>query len=651
MRLFEDVQARTAELQELLEYQTATSDVLNVISRSPSEIQPVLDTIAETAGRLCEAYDTVILLREGEWLKLAAHRGPMPIDYDRWPIGRSWVSGRAVLDLKPVHIPDLVEAAEEFPEGHAMALRMGARTTLAAPLLRENVAIGAIRSVGRRCGRSDKQVSVLQTFADQAVIAIENVRLFDEVQARTASSSRSSSKPPPPRSSRSSAARLSIYKRWSAARLCDADMVSVTRPRGSGGPHYHVAGVGFSPEWFEYMQTSPREPDHGTLVGRTLLERRVIHIPDVLEDPEYTSAKAQQLGGHRAVLGVPMLREDTTVGVFMIARRTARPFTDKQIELAATFADQAVIAIENARLFDEVQARTEELARSVSELQALGEVTHAVNSTLDLETVLSTIVAKAVQLSGTDAGAIYVFSNMRQKFRLRATYGMSQELIEAVSRQHMDLSEKTIARAAEQRAAVQVPDLAAVPTTPMQDIILKAGYRALLVVPLLRLGRIIGALVVRRRSPGEFAKSTIDLLQTFAAQSVLAIQNARLFSEIEEKSRALQVASQHKSQFLANMSHELRTPLNAIIGLTEMLREEAEGPEFAGFTEPLERVHRAGKHLLGLINDVLDLSKIEAGRVELHEEDFDVGVLSRDLVVTAQPLADKNANRLVLECA
>ena len=161
----------------------------------------------------------------------------------------------------------------------------------------------------------------------------------------------------------------------------------------------------------------------------------------------------------------------------------------------------------------------------------------------------------------------------------------------------------------------------------------------------------IGALAVRRKQAGEFPVSTIDLLQTFAAQSVLAIQNARLFSEIEEKSRALQVASQHKSQFLANMSHELRTPLNAIIGLTEMLREEAEGPEFAGFIEPLERVHRAGKHLLGLINDVLDLSKIEAGRVELHEEDFDLAVLARDLVVTAQPLADKNGNRLALECA
>jgi signal transduction histidine kinase/DNA-binding response OmpR family regulator len=410
-------------------------------------------------------------------------------------------------------------------------------------------------------------------------------------------------------------------------------------------------GYGFSREFQDFVRDVPIKAERGSAFGRAVLEGRAVHIPDVLADPEYTYLEGQRLGDYRTVLAVPMLREGVPIGVLNLTRAEVRPFTDKQIDLATTFADQAAIAIGNVRLFDEVQARTEELARSVSELQALGEVTHAVNSTLDLETVLSTIVAKAVQLSGTDAGAIYVFSNLRQKFRLRATYGMSQELIEAVSRQHMDLSEKTIARAAEQRAAVQVPDLAAVPTTPMQDIILKAGYRALLVVPLLRLGRIIGALVVRRRSPGEFAKSTIDLLQTFAAQSVLAIQNARLFSEIEEKSRALEVASQHKSQFLANMSHELRTPLNAIIGLTEMLREEAESPEFAGFTEPLDRVHRAGKHLLGLINDVLDLSKIEAGKVELHEEDFDLAVLARDLVVTAQPLADKNDNRLVLECA
>ena len=312
-----------------------------------------------------------------------------------------------------------------------------------------------------------------------------------------------------------------------------------------------------------------------------------------------------------------------------------------------------MIAIENVRLFEEVQARTRELARSVSELQALGEVTHAVNSTLDLETVLNTIVAKAVQLSGTDAGAIYVFSNLRQKFRLRATYGMSEELIEAISRPAHGLSEEYY-RDAQPNSAPP----SRCPTLRAAAIYACAGHHS--ASGLSRAPRCAAATAPTASSEPlwcgagsrvSFRKSTIDLLQTFAAQSVLAIQNARLFSEIEEKSRALQVASQHKSQFLANMSHELRTPLNAIIGLTEMLREEAEGPEFAGFTEPLERVNRAGKHLLGLINDVLDLSKIEAGRVELHEEDFDLGVLARDLVVTAQPLADKNANRLALECA
>ena len=297
-----------------------------------------------------------------------------------------------------------------------------------------------------------------------------------------------------------------------------------------------------------------------------------------------------------------------------------RPFSDKEIALLASFAEQAVIAIENVRLFEEVQARTRELAHSVSELQALGEVTHAVNSTLDLERVLNTIVAKAVQLSATDAGAIYVFSNLRQKFRLRATYGMSEELVEAF-RNRNSVSAILSRSATQQREPMQVPDLRGA-SFACSGSILRAGYRALLVVPLL--GRTTSsARLWCGETPGLFPQSTIDLLQTFAAQSVLAIQNARLFSEIEEKSRALQVASQHKSQFLANMSHELRTPLNAIIGLTEMLREEAEGPEFAGFTEPLERVHRAGKHLLSLINDVLDLSKIEAGKVELHEEDFE----------------------------
>ena len=307
----------------------------------------------------------------------------------------------------------------------------------------------------------------------------------------------------------------------------------------------------------------------------------------------------------------------------------SEPFTDKQIELVTTFADQAVIAIENVRLFDEVQARTRELAQSVEELRALGEVTQAVNSTLDLQTVLDTIVAKAAQLSGTEAGAIYVFDE-RQEFQLRATYGMSEELIAAIRDMHAEISE-AVGELTEAHEPNQVADLRGLPPTSVNDTILRAGYRARLLVPLVRSGEVVGALVVRRKTPGEFSASTVDLLKTFAAQSVLAIQNARLFREIEEKSRQLAMASENKSQFVSSMSHELRTPLNAIIGLTEMMVTNAArfGTEKA--LEPLQRVNRAGTHLLGLINQVLDLSKIEAGKLELNPQTVQLAPLIEEV--------------------
>ena len=297
----------------------------------------------------------------------------------------------------------------------------------------------------------------------------------------------------------------------------------------------------------------------------------------------------------------------------------------------------------------EVQTRSRELAQSVQELRALGEVTQAVTSTLDLETVLSTIVAKAVQLSGTEAGSIYVSDPTTHEFHQRATHGMSEALIAELNRQGVGLGEKTIADAAAQRTPVQVADLKEMPPSPLMNILLRAGYRALLVVPLLGPEGIIGVLVVRRKEPGEFPVHTVDLLQTFAAQSVLAIQNANLFAEVEEKSRQLEMASQHKSQFLANMSHELRTPLNAIIGLTEMMYTNAArfGTEKA--TEPLRRVNRAGNHLLGLINQVLDLSKIEAGKLELSPETVTLAPLIDEVIGTARQLAEQNKNRLVVE--
>jgi signal transduction histidine kinase len=301
------------------------------------------------------------------------------------------------------------------------------------------------------------------------------------------------------------------------------------------------------------------------------------------------------------------------------------------------------------RLEQQVEERTAELAQSVEELRALGEVSQAVNSTVNLETVLTTIVAKATQLSNTEAGAIYVFADAAQEFRLRATYGMDDKIVDEIRERRIRIGETAIGVAAERRMPVQIPDIQNDPSSLVLDVIVRAGFRAWLTVPLLGADRVVGALVVRRKAPGEFPKHTVDLLQTFAAQSVLAIQNANLFTEVEEKSRQLEMASQHKSHFLASMSHELRTPLNAIIGLTEMMFTNAArfGTEKA--QEPLRRVNAAGTHLLSLINEVLDLSKIEAGKLELNPEPVNLARLIDEVVGTAGQLAEKNQNCLTVE--
>ena len=336
-----------------------------------------------------------------------------------------------------------------------------------------------------------------------------------------------------------------------------------------------------------------------------------------------------------------MLKEDELIGAFAIFRQEVRPFTDKQIELVQNFAAQAVIAIENTRLLNELRQRTDELGRSVGELRALGEVSQAVNSTLDLETVLSTIVAKAVQLSGTEAGAIYVFDDLQREFHLRATYGMDQELIEALSHQHIGFDAPNFCtgrcawRAGSVRRSARGGPFGGGRNHPARGlpgaINGAAGPR----------GSNVGMLVVRRKTPGEFPQNTIDLMKTFAAQSVLAIQNARLFHEIEDKGHQLEVASRHKSQFLANMSHELRTPLNAILGYTELILDSIYGEAPEKMRDVLERVQANGKHLLGLINDVLDLSKIEAGQLTLSLSDYSLTNLVQGVYVAVEPLAAK----------
>jgi signal transduction histidine kinase len=334
------------------------------------------------------------------------------------------------------------------------------------------------------------------------------------------------------------------------------------------------------------------------------------------------------------------LREGTLIGALALARGRVEAFTEKQIALVTTFADQAGIAIENARLLSELQARTAELARSVEELTTLREVGQAVSSTLDITTVLATIVEHAVGLSGAEAGAIYRYRKTDRQFHLGTSYRFGDELAAAIHGVRIHEDETTaMRRAVIERVPVHIADLGAAPNFPLRDLTYAAGFRSVLMVPLVGPDRVFGVLTIQRKKLGEFPADIVRLMQTFAAQSVLAIQNARLFREVEEQGRALAIASQHKSQFLANMSHELRTPLNAVLGFAELLVDGIYGelPERARGV--LERVQSNGRHLLGLINDVLDLSRIEAGQLTLAFDDYSLGGIVRSVQSATEPLA------------
>jgi signal transduction histidine kinase len=304
------------------------------------------------------------------------------------------------------------------------------------------------------------------------------------------------------------------------------------------------------------------------------------------------------------------------------------------------------------RLETEVEERTEELARSVAELRALGEVSQAVNSTINLETVLATIVAKAVQLSNTQAGTIYVLDEPSQEFRLRSAYGMDEALIAGIKGAPIRKGDATVVdQAAMQRSPVQVADIRSDDPSRVHEAILRAGFRALLTIPLLGADRIVGALVVRGRKPGEFPKETVELLQTFAAQSVVALQNARLFHEIAEKARELEIASQHKSQFVANMSHELRTPLAAILGYAELMQEGFYEPLGKKSMDALTRIRSNGKHLLGLINTILDIAKIESGQFTLNMAEYDIESVVKTVRSATESLAQNKKLALTTEVA
>ena len=655
-RLLNELRQRTNDLTELLEQQTATSEVLRVISSSPGALEPVFDAMLENATRICEAKVGNLFLLEGNDFRAVAVHGES--DYANWfrrdPIVRirdqpGSPLDRVVKTKQVIHIPDLRQDQSYIdgkqPRIVSLVETAGARTHLVVPMLKERELVGAI-VIYRQEVRpfTDKQIELVKNFAAQAVIAIENTRLLNELRQRTTDLTESLEQQTATSKvldviSRSAFDLQAVFETVaeSSVRLCGADRAFIFR---FDGELLRLAVAYNAPqELKDFISRNPFGLGRNTSSGRAALERRTVHIPDVLADPEFTYG-SKDVGAIRTLLAVPILKGDDLLGVVNIYHLDeVRLFTDKQIALVETFADQAAIAVDNVRLLDALRHRTDELDRSVGELQALGEVSQAVNSTLDLETVLSTIVAKAVQLSGTETGAIYGFDEQTREFRLRATYGMDQALIDALTQRHIGLEDPNVAPAFAQREPIQVADLRDEPASILNEIILRAGYRARMVAPLLRGEDIVGMLVVRRRTPGEFAKNTVDLIKTFAAQSALAIQNARLFHEIEDKSRQLEEASQHKSQFLANMSHELRTPLNAILGYTELMADGAYGEPSEKMLGILKRLEANGTHLLGLINDVLDLSKIEAGQLVLELSDYSVQDIAQTVRGTLEPLA------------
>jgi signal transduction histidine kinase len=425
-------------------------------------------------------------------------------------------------------------------------------------------------------------------------------------------------------------------------RLCEANIAALFLYDGevlTTAAHHNT-----TPEFAAHLERSRPRPSHETTTRLTALERKTIHVADLLDTPGFapTPLPLYQKENVRTVLSVPMLRESTLVGVITTWRREVKSFTDKQISLVKTFADQAVIAIENVRLFQELQTRTRELARLVEELQALSEVSQAVSSTLDLQTVLTTIVTRAVQLSGANGGAIYEYDEVAQAFDLRATHGAAAALMQALQAEPIPLGESALGRAAVSRVPFQVPDVLDehVPILArIRSVLVQSAYRSLLALPLLIEQRIMGGLVVWRQESGSFQVGVVNLLQTFASQSTLAIQNARLFREIEVRGHELAIASKHKSQFLANMSHELRTPMNAILGYTELITDEIYGEVPEKIRQVLERVQQSGQHLLGLINAVLDLSKIEAGQLVLSLADYSMQDVVQTVFTSVESLS------------
>ena len=614
------------QTKEALEQQTATAEILASISGSMTDTRPVFDAIVRNLLRLFGTRFAVVqILRDGI-VEMPAVDGEPGFEklierYPR-PLDESTVGGQAMLSMRTVQYSPVIGNPAAPAATQQFARDFGFDSVIFAPMVCEDRVLGAI-GIAHHEPRvfDDRQVALIEGFADQAVIAIENVRLFNETTEALERQTATAEILKVIASSPTDLQPVLGAVAQRAAQLCESLDARIFFTDGDVARY--VSGFGE----LAGVQDAVRIT-RGLALGRAIIDRAVVHVEDLARESatEFPDAReVQEKYGHRTTLAVPLLREDKAIGCILLRRSEVRPFSAKQIELLKTFADQAVIAIENVRLFEAVRQRTEALTRSVGQLTALGEVGQAISSTLDLDTVLKTIVTRAVQLAGLDGGVIYEYDERRGQFDMRASENFDEQSVDRLRRAGIREGEGAIGTSVVTRQPVQVPDTHAPGySVRLRELLDRAGFHAVLAVPLVRDDQTIGALLVARASAGPFAPEIIDLLKTFASQSALAIQNARLFREIEDKGRQLETASRHKSDFLASMSHELRTPLNAILGFNELIMGEVYGEVPQDMKEPLADIQSSGKHLLGLINNVLDLAKIEAGRMELALADYSV---------------------------